>query len=133
MITPNVREEAQLMDSDPLGGSQQTSSSSLEVEPGNDPLSQFSSAGERGGEGGGVTFTNSMRKSESGQEVNEHLHGDRQGGARYGERLTKEDHSHLLNFVYELVGRRLLPHLNEALKSLNEWVSICMYICTYIP
>lgn len=50
-------------------------------------------------------------------------HGDGEGNGRYGECLSNGDQANLRAFVNELVGRRLLPHLNEALKSLNEWVS----------
>ena len=53
--------------------------------------------------------------------MNAVLHGP-SDGARYGECLSSGDHAHLRAFVNELVGKRLLPHLNEALKSLNEWV-----------
>ena len=119
IIAPNVREEAQLMDNDTFAGDRQTSGSSLEVEPGNDPLSLITSSGE--GEGGETTIINSMTKSES---ILPSEHWQRQSGARYGACLSNEDHTNLRSFVYELVGRRLLPHLNEALKSLNEWVSL---------
>ena len=46
-------------------------------------------------------------------------HGD---SARYGECLSSGDHTNVRGFVHELVAKRLLPHLNEALRSLNEWV-----------
>jgi hypothetical protein len=60
------------------------------------------------------------------------LHGP-SDGARYGECLSSGDHAHLRAFVHELVGKRLLPHLNEALKSLNEWVrKINCYTIVYM-
>ena len=37
--------------------------------------------------------------------------------------MNEEDHHRLRNFVMELVTRKLLPHLNEVLKNLNECVS----------
>ena len=43
---------------------------------------------------------------------------------QYGQCLNEEDHHRLRNFVMELVTRKLLPHLNEVLKNLNEWVSV---------
>lgn len=107
---------------DTFAGDHQTSGSSLEVEPGNDPLSQLTSSGE--GEGGGNTVINSVAKSDSREAISPSERRQRQGEARYGAWLSSEDHTHLRSFVYELVGRRLLPHLNEALKSLNEWVSL---------
>ena len=121
VITPNVREEAQLIDTDPLGGLKQASTSSLELEPGDDPLTSLGEEGG-GGEVGGVTQTKLVEKSDSRQDVNNYRHGDHHGGAGYGECLSNEDHANVRGFMYELVGRRLLPHLNEALKSLNEWV-----------
>lgn len=130
VIAPNVREEPQLIDEDSLSESkQQISSTSLEVEPGNDPLSRLTGSTSSGEGEGGETMTNSLRRTDfagSGHQVNalQH-HSNHQGSARYGECLSEGDHTNLKGFVHELVGKRLLPHLNEALKSLNEWVSPC--------
>ena len=66
-----------------------------------------------------------------GHQMNALLHGP-SDGARYGECLSSGDHAHLRAFVNELVGKRLLPHLNEALKSLNEWVRSIPYSGSYV-
>ena len=67
----------------------------------------------------------------AGHQMNTMLH-DHYEGARYGECLSSGDHTHLRAFVHELVGKRLLPHLNEALRSLNEWVRRCTCTCVNI-
>ena len=69
-----------------------------------------------------------------GHQMNALLQGH-SDSARYGEYLSSGDHAHLRAFIHELVGKRLLPHLNEALKSLNEWVRLLhmyMYMYAYV-
>lgn len=116
----NAREEATLFtisnsDSD-------LSSQSQTVAPGNDPLTQQS-----------TTIHHALSSADfSGSESSEKLialngpiekNGGFGGTQKYGQCLKIEDHQRLAEFVQELVGRRLLPHLAEVLKILNEWVS----------
>ena len=89
------------------------------VAVGNDPLTQnsgtihhaLSNADFTGGESCEKYVTNGS--IEGGRET---------GSVRYGQCLKIEDHERLAGFVQELVGKRLLPHLSEVLKNLNEWV-----------
>ena len=50
------------------------------------------------------------------------LNSDESHVVQYGQCLSEDDHRNIRNFVMDLVARRLLPHLNEVLRNLNEWV-----------
>ena len=52
---------------------------------------------------------------------------------QYGRCLSEDDHRNLRNFVIDLVAKKLLPHLNEVLKNLNEWVSECTEVMSGKP
>lgn len=112
-IKPNVREEAKLIDLDPLNSptSPEFNQSSI-VTPGNDPLSQL--AGSPDNEEEERLSNSSSPSSEAGSSSNILR--------QFGQCLSQEDHNNLQAFVQELVGKRLLPHLNDVLKSLNDTV-----------
>ena len=100
MITPNVREEAKLVQSSSEESVTGTNENEMEREEGEEE--------EVGGEEGGGR-------------------GRREGGGRaqdeVGRLLSAEDESRVKSFVTEFVGQRLVPHLEAVLKNLNEWVS----------
>lgn len=117
-----MREEPQLITSDLLNSETST------VQPGDDPLSQLAS----------VTTVIPISNDNSSNEMripsstadhnllNHHddsLVSDESGLMQFGQCLSEEDHRNLRNFILDLVTKRLLPHLNEVLKNLNEWVS----------
>ena len=101
-----------------------SSSSSSVLEPGADPLSKLAAA---------KSSKSSLTKEEAHSNSLEWSYlNNEEGGypgegvvsVQYGKCLSEEDHRNLRNFVIDLVSKRLLPHLNEVLKSLNEWVSV---------
>ncbi len=115
-----IREEPRLI-SDP------ESSLTSTVEPGDDPLSQLA-AGNRTlpalGEGLNERLPNMLDHNFLNHEDALNSRGGRGGGAvQYGRCLSEDDQRNLRNFVIDLVSKKLLPHLNEVLKNLNEWVS----------
>ena len=119
---PNhAREEPKLFSSSSSDSLNPQSATTHTVAHGNDPLTQevpttihhaLSSA----------DF--SKTETRDAYLANGAVEGSRSGGARYGQCLTVEDHGRLRGFVEELVGKRLLPHLSEVLRNLNEWVSV---------
>lgn len=124
IIKPNVREEAKLIDLDSLNSptTSEPNQSSM-VAPGNDPLSQLAStpADEEKEEEESLSSSStppSMRSSSSNLI------------RQYGQCLSKEDHSNLQVFVQEMVGKKLLTHLNDLLKTLNDTVR--EYSCWYM-
>ena len=107
-------QEPQLITSDPNLSSM--------VETGEDPLSQLAA-------------TTSLPKDEISNKrtpnsivdhnlVNQSdlLNSDESHVVQYGQCLSEDDHRNIRNFVMDLVARRLLPHFNEVLRNLNEWV-----------
>ncbi len=117
-----VREEPQL-----IGIGMESAESASAIEPGGDPLSQFvaSSTSSHGNGSGDV----SSQSSEAGLQNHEggaggREHSGEETGFRYGRCLTEEDHRAIRSFVSGLVSKKLLPHLNDVLKSVNEWVSV---------
>ena len=104
------------MTSDPLTPEASLTSA---VQPGDDPLSQSLPHGERLSEG----LSNSMDHAHHNEEGGAGRVGARPGAWSYGRCLSEDDHRNLRNFVIDLVSKKLLPHLNEVLKNLNEWVS----------
>lgn len=115
ILKPNVREEAILIDSDAsnedLNQAPPPPPPPSEVALGSDPLTQM------------------VSQSEDGYSPKHFVgrYGDSFGSGRrspsgVGQCLTLEDHNALRSFVQEFVGQRLLPHLEAALKNLNEWV-----------
>ena len=98
-------------------------SSEPSVQPGDDPLSQFAASSSTSSQGNGSGSV-SAQSSEAGVGNHEVEEGASEGVEfRYGRCLTEEDHRAIRNFVLDLVSKKLLPHLNEVLKNLNEWVS----------
>ena len=91
------------------------------VAPGNDPLTQENQ----------TTIHHALSSADFSESEGKEKYtvngavegGGSSGGARYGQCLSLEDHKSLTMFVEELVGKRLLPHLSEVLRNLNEWVS----------
>ena len=118
---PNsVREEAVLFTVSPPDPDA-TSPTPHTVAPGNDPLTQDNQ----------TTIHHALSSSDFSESEGKEKYsvngavegGGRSGGTRYGQGLSLEDHTRLAMFVEELVGKRLLPHLSEVLRNLNEWVS----------
>ena len=115
-----IREEPRLI-SDP------EASVSSTVEPGDDPLSQLAASSHTPALGEGLndriptTLDHSLHNHE--ELLNSGNGRGRGGVAQYGRCLSEDDHRNLRNFVIDLVSKKLLPHLNEVLKNLNEWVS----------
>lgn len=117
-----LRQEPQLIRSEPLSPE---NSLSCSVEPGADPLSQLAArTSVPTGEGPGErtpnsSFDHALQNDESSSVV-------RPGGigaGHYGQCLSEADHRSIRNFVMDFVIKKLLPHLNEVLRNLNEWVS----------
>lgn len=124
-----VREEPQLIGSDAMI-SEPTQPAST-VHPGDDPLSQFAAkSSSPRGNGSGET-SNAFAGSGVLNHGNELMGGEMGGGVQYGCCLSEEDHRSLKGFVIDLVTKKLLPHLNEVLKNLNEWVSRKVEDCDY--
>ena len=119
MVRPD--QEPRLIASD----SETTSS----VQPGDDPLSQLAAKTSLPlGEGLSETLPNSLDHNFLNDEELMSLGGGvGREGVSYGRCLSEDDHRNLRNFVIDLVSKKLLPHLNEVLKNLNEWVS--MSVC----
>lgn len=97
------------------------------VAPGNDPLTQDT---------GTIHHALSSADFSSNEAYDKQLtNGPSEGGvalgSKFGQCLKIEDHQRLAEFVEVLVGKRLLPHLTEVLKNLNEWVSPCNYTMHY--
>ena len=123
-VVPNisrVQEEPQLIAPSDSDLAQPAST----VQPGDDPLSQFaakslSPLGERT-----AVVVNALPGAGGLQNHREELaegEGQEGGVAQYGRYLSEGDHRSIRRFVLELVAKRLLPHLNEVLRNLNEWV-----------
>ena len=116
-----IREDPRLISPDSMSSEL---SVSLAVEPGSDPLSQLAATsplptGEgMGTEGPPNSLDHNYLNTEEGTKSGE------AAGGRYGRFLSEGDHRSIRNFVMDLVSKRLLPHLNEVLKNLNEWVSL---------
>ncbi len=92
---------------------------------GNDPLSQGSGTIHHAVSSADFSNTDSFDKLPNGPSE-----GFRRlaAGSKYGQCLKIEDHQRMAEFMEVLVGRRLLPHLTEVLKNLNEWVGPCNYV-----
>ena len=120
-IKPNVREEAKLFDLDPLNSPTLDANQSSIVAPGNDPLSQL--AGSPDDQEEEERLSNSSTPPSEDNSVSNLLR-------QYGQCLSQEDHNNLQAFVQEMVGKRLLSHLNDFLKTLNDTVrGMCVCVC----
>ena len=89
------------------------------VAVGNDPLTQNSGTIHHALSNADFSVGESCEKYVTNGPIER---GRETGNMRYGQCLKIEDHERLGEFVQELVGKRLLPHLSEVLKNLNEWV-----------
>ena len=117
-----IQAEPQLVGSDSTTfESTQNSSTASTVKPGDDPLSQFAATNWLP-RGNGSMDTVSNVHGESGLLNHMDLMGVKRDGVQYGRCLSDGDHQSLKGFVVELATKKLLPHLNEVLKNLNELV-----------
>lgn len=117
MGADQIREDPRLISPDSVSPEL---SVSLAVEPGGDPLTQLAAIpplpmgeGLESEDPLDHNYLNNEEGTKSGKVA----------GGQYGRCLSEEDHRNIRNFVIDLVSKRLLPHLNEVLKNLNEWVS----------
>ena len=120
MKPDQIREEPQLISPDLSNSNMNVS---MDVQPGDDPLSQLAA---KSGVPKDENSNDRIQKSMANHNLVNHddlLNVGRTGVVQYGQCLNEEDHHRLRNFVMELVTRKLLPHLNEVLKNLNEWVN----------
>ncbi len=92
------------------------------VAPGNDPLTQGSGTIHHALSSADVS-TSELYDKQLTNGPNEGAGRLAAAGSKYGQCLKLEDHQRMAEFVEVLVGRRLLSHLTEVLKNLNEWVS----------
>ncbi|CAI8014074.1 Trafficking protein particle complex subunit 8 [Geodia barretti] len=95
-ITPNVREEAKLV---------QSSSE--------DSITEMNENKDKRGEG---------EEREGEERGGERREGGRTAPDDVGQFLSAEDETRMRNFVTEFVAQRLVPHLEAVLKNLNEWL-----------
>jgi hypothetical protein len=121
LVKPDhIREDPRLISPDSMSPEL---SVSLAVEPGDDPLSQLAATSPQP--------TREGLETEESLNILDHNYWNNDDGVKseevaqghYGLCLSDVDHRNIRNFVMDLVLKRLLPHLNEVLKNLNEWVS----------
>lgn len=120
--SPEVRKIERVCEEPQLIGIESSESTSSSVQPGDDPLSQFAAKtrGNSLGDASNPSMESSLQNHEAEEGAGE---GAEEKGFRYGRCLSEEDHRIIKAFITDLVTKKLLPHLNEVLKSLNEWVS----------